>query len=648
MSVSYNRQLFGERSKKGVSRKEAAKAIGISQLTLSLYEKGYFKPRGTRLRKIEDYYGIRLDFSGGANYPEEIAKDPVSAKKPKKRKLLISGIVAFLSLGLFFTGSTLFGNSANGSESFFGQTYVEAKRKAHESGRHGRDLVTNLEYSYFTNDFYGDSMILFYKTNSPLYFNTCTLTSNTGLMDMPELGTGRFQFQFGGDMSRKSTICTFSYGSSKAGMFFSADVEFENAPIDHIDHLTIHAQSSMAVTNELVIRLFNVKADELDLVFSKLLTEAMGREVRFYDEFLPAREQGRKAHFSLQVWGLSLAVPSVFAFFISISVFLFALLRLRKKEPTEEEKENAKMPSALPKDWRMPFGVPDYFFVYISRILGYGSLVLLLLFSVLGRFLTLPPFFTSQGFLDFLRFCFVAAPILRLMVYARSDAPTKTILVETLRHVLLHLFVATIETAIVSVAEVWGYDVGAILFRYLPSTIFLVTALCYGIVFFLFCSPSFIKTKKQTVVWRLLSLLPLGLIVAATIVGKSYDLFYGVKQNIYLDLWFSNSNLALSAIAVLTIYATFSLDCLCKKKYGQDGFRFYRRSDRYALTSDVIAAAVILCFVLVDLAFRNNEVAYYLGLGNNLWALALIPFALLCKFGPSGSELARADKSILF
>lgn len=80
---------------------------------------------------------------------------------------------------------------------------------------------------------------------------------------------------------------------------------------------------------------------------------------------------------------------------------------------------------------------------------------------------------------------------------------------------------------------------------------------------------------------------------------------------------------------------------------GKNVFEAFRSGDKYNLITNIICSAIILVVGLLDLAFINNEVAYYLGLGQNLWVLTLIPFVLLIKFGPNFERIVLIDESIL-
>lgn len=137
MGDSYNRQLVRERERHGFSLREAAKAIGVSALSLFLYENGYYRPTKKHLAKIESVYGP-IDFSNEKEYPLETPVFLHERPRFKKKRHIISGILAAVSLGLSITGAVMFRHSATDGEAGYGQVYLQARDAAvDEGGRAG-------------------------------------------------------------------------------------------------------------------------------------------------------------------------------------------------------------------------------------------------------------------------------------------------------------------------------------------------------------------------------------------------------------------------------------------------------------------------------------------------------------------------------
>lgn len=68
------------RQEKGITQKEIAKILGISQAAYSLYEKGQREPKYEMLEKIADFFNVSVGFlvSGQKDYIYSIAEIPFS------------------------------------------------------------------------------------------------------------------------------------------------------------------------------------------------------------------------------------------------------------------------------------------------------------------------------------------------------------------------------------------------------------------------------------------------------------------------------------------------------------------------------------------------------------------------------------------
>lgn len=652
MNNSYNQQLVEKRNEKKLSLKEAAKAIGISPFFLFLYENGYFRPSKKALKKIQKFYKFKLDYSNGQEYPDATPVYKHKKKQNLKRKFIINGAICVSSLILILTGSLLFATSARNTSSHYGETYTALKEKAFSEGTSGKDMLTNLEYyyldrSYDTESPYSaDISFSFFKTNSILYFNKSTYSVNSTSLLFPELGLGRYRYQFGGSLAQSSYICDFSFQSSSKGIYFTCRVDYQGKETDKIQDFRVIVQgSSVKVDEEMAIGVFNFAIKDVSAVFDRTLTHYLEKDVSFYNDFLADRETGRKVNFAMQISGLSLLFPAIVTFFISLIIIVFYLLDKSKSFLTEfksdvtmESEEN----KPLPKDLKINIGIPDYIVIWISRVMCFGSIGLILLLSLLKLVANFTP---NESFLSFLQICFVSAPFLKQSVLVRSIKKSKTLFIEIIRNFLLHIFIATMETTLIGITDMWGYDIGSLVYKFLPSTIFLAVALNYLIFFFLFFTPKQIAKKgnKKIVYWRLLSLVPLGLIIMTILVGNSYNLFYGVKRNVYLDFWFSNSKIEISIVCVLFIYSLFFLRLFFQKKYGRKAAARFYNGNLYMLLSNIICLVIIMLVGLIDIAFIKNEVGHYLGMGNNVWLLTLTPLILFTKSGPNTVEITSTE-----
>ena len=639
--TSYNVQLSLLRKKRNLSLKEAAKQIGISRFVLYLYENGYFRPSKAALKNIEEFYQEKISFEGESAYPAPLKEKAI---KEKKESFLIKRIV-FGTLSLFtllsvITGIILFNKSVNNKTSYYGETYNEMKAKVEDHGEVGHDLVTALTYHYIDSyDAPNYATIIYYETNNILYFNeaiysTTYLTSDYGVV--------RYHFKFGSNLSVNSNVCEFHFGSWSLGIYATCNFTYTGEKIDKVDNYNLQLAASEKIEEQEVVDIINDKIDEVEQAFSTILSAELEKDTSFYHDFLPAREKGRIVNFALQIAALFLILPGVVAFFIFFGLFVKAMIaNIKPRLVTAETNKGLNKSETLPKDLKINFGIPDMFIIIISKFLQYGSIIIMLL-SIIGKVgLPLPAFMSNANFIFFLRIAFLAGIFLEHFTMIGRIKKATTLFQTIVLNLGLFLFIATIETTVISITNAWGYDFATFIVKFIPSNVYQVVAVHYLIFLFLFFQPPFLNKRKKyvRVMWHSLSFIPLGFLIAIYFLSNSYMLTYGVENNIFIDFWFPNGFLALSVVCVLFMYITFAVRIHYERKFGQSKAQSFFYGDRYTLIENAICCILIIIVGAIDFIFANNQYAYYLGLGSNYWIFAMIPFIILCKYSPNNQQI---------
>lgn len=645
---SYNSHLLELRRKSGLSLKEAANKIGLSRFSLYLYENGYFRPSKKSLKKLEDFYQEKISINGLDAYPTPV-HEKYNIKKEKKPlfiKRVVFGGLALLMLTSSITGAVLFNKAVNNEESYYGDIYNRLKDEVKKDGKVGYDLVTSLEYySQDYIDALSSAIINFYKKDSLLYFNECIYSETHYHHD---LGSGRYYFTFGSNLGVSSYKCSFSYAGFLDGTFFTSTFTYEGKEITELDSFDIRVDGHNKLSKELAIALINERIGYAEHMLSKLISNELGEELSFYNDFLAAREKGRIVNFNLQIAGLSLILTGVFFFFIFFGVFVrLMIVHIKPRLVVSKNDIEALGEKDLPEDLDVKFGVPDTFIKIFAKLVSVSSIVLMLvgLLTNLG-ILSLPSFFGSDEFAAFLRKSLVAgvflAQFVALVRLKRPEALLKTIIY----NLFLFLFIATLETVIISITNEWGYNLGSIIYSYIPGNIFEIVAIHYIIFLFLFFEPPFLNKRKKYVryLWHSLSFIPLAFLVFTYFMSNSYALTYGIKEDIFVNFWFPNGALALSIVSVLFMYSVFVLRLLLVKKYGERNAQIFFYGDRYNLIENSVACFYLLLIGLIDLAFVHNQVGFYLGLGSNQWIFILIPFIIICKYSPNNQQTVLLEK----
>ncbi len=110
MTTDFSRCLALLRREKGVSQREAAKQLGISQALLSHYENGAREPGLAFVKKACDYYNVSADFLLGRTLARDgaviIAEDMYDASE-EKDKVLRGSVMATLAKKLLVNSVSL-------------------------------------------------------------------------------------------------------------------------------------------------------------------------------------------------------------------------------------------------------------------------------------------------------------------------------------------------------------------------------------------------------------------------------------------------------------------------------------------------------------------------------------------------------------
>ena len=645
---NYNSHLLSLRQNAQLSLKDAAKQIGINKWLLYFYENGYFRPSKKNLEKINKFYQEEVSIEGTSAYPAPIKEKALKHEKENlKVKRIIFGSVSGAILLSIAVGAILFNQSVDNTRSFYGDTYNQMHDKVMQVGDTGYDLATSLKYHFVKEENeLEETTVIFYETNNILYFNECTY-STTSFATMKDLI--RYHYQLGFNLGINSFVCEFNYGNFYSGASFTCNFEYSGGAIDGVYNFKNLIKGVDEIDELEAIRIVNSKIDGLNKSFSNLLSKYLEKEVDFCKDFLPDREQGRKINFSLQISSLLLIFPGIFAFYIIFGIFIKLMIQNIKPRlvSAEPEKESSKK-EPLPKDLNINYGIPDVFIVLLGKILQYGSMILFSIAFIARLGIPFLRFLANPNLLTVFKFSLLAGIFLEhFVMIGRIKKPT-TLFHQIIYNLGFFLFIATIETVIISLTNAWGYDFASLIYKYIPGNVYQVVAVHYLIFLFLFFQPSFLNKKKKYVriIWHSLSLIPLGFLIATYILSNAYALMYGVQENVFVNFWFPNGFLSLSIVCVLFLYATFAIRLFYEKKYGRHNAQLFFYGDRYTIYENVICAGLIIIAAALDFIFIHNQYAYYLGLGGNVWMFTLVPFILLCKYSPNNQQIFLVDEQI--
>ena len=641
---AFNQQLLGLRLDQGLSRKQVSQQAHVGAAALFLYEKGYLRPKGKDLAKLESFYGEKLDFSGEKDYPAEAIETEKKPAFTRKKRVLGFGIFSATMALILAVGAGLFGVSTQNDSSFYGSTYASLYHAARDKGKAGTDLATNASYHFLEPPSGRAATILFYDASSFLHFSECRYSVNVVFLEQPEIGSTRLEYRFGGDLLSASNRCYFNFGSVTYGNVISCEALYYGEEVTEIENYQVRVKGEGDFDEEKILMLLNYGLSDAAYYFDEILAEYCENAPSFLHDFLPDREKGRSAAFFAQTAGLSMLFLGLLGLFVGLG--FLSSSALSRFHPHQGEIPARKALKELPKDFHAPFVLPDFALAFLTRFLFFSSLLLLAV-SFLGKVgVGLPPLFHNEAFLSFLQISFRIAPFLWLWLVCRGTRDGGKILSKAANSFLVFFFLAGMETALIAVTNAWDYDFSELIYGFVPGSVFQVVALLFLVHFFLAFTPKFLEGKKRWawVLWRCLSLLPLSLLALSVILSNAHLLFIDVAQNIYVSFWFPSSVLPAVIISVLLLYGQYLLRLFFQRRYGKSA-PYYLNGDYFALWSNLLAVLVFLLTYFFIQLLQGNEYAYYLGLIQGEWILMLIPFFLLCKSAPQGCDAPKQIES---
>lgn len=635
IGYTFNRQLYALRQSKGLSRKELGKKIHITPFFIFLFEKGYFRPGRKSKSKIESYFGVTLDYGKEKGYPDELIEQnkEKNGTFARKKRFLAYGILTALMALTFAMGTIMFARSTKNDASFYGPSYAALYQKSLTSGNVGNEMATNATYHYLGDNDIFDASIVFYDSSSFLHFNECNYATSVVFLEQPDIGSVRLHYRFGGDLASDSYRCYFTCGSTTYGSVVSCESLYHGKEITSIENYKVHVTGEKLYDEKTLLMLFNYDVSFACARFKDILKAHLGEEVDFLNVFLKDREQGRRVALNTQIAGLSLLFVGIIGLYVGLSLIVFTALR--KLNMPEACPLSRAMEKDLPENKNLLFGVPQFILLPILQILSIVCFLLTLV-SFLGKVgLALPAIFYDASFLYFLQTAFKIIPFIHLILVSRSSSSGKTILSVMAKNFLFFFFLAGFETLLIAVTNIWGYDFSDLIYDFIPGSVFQVIALLYLVTFFLNYTPAFLERKgnRARLYWRLLSLIPLALLVVSVLLSNAHLLFYGVEKNIFMSFWFPASIFPAVLIALLSIYGLFFMRLFFQRKYGSKN-TYFLNGDLYGLLSCAWIVISLLIVYILFLSLSGNGYAYYLGFNNGGWVLTLIPLFLFCKPSP--------------
>lgn len=167
------------------------------------------------------------------------------------------------------------------------------------------------------------------------------------------------------------------------------------------------------------------------------------------------------------------------------------------------------------------------------------------------------------------------------------------------------------------------------------------TITCYFLMMLtLFYTPKTIKTERGIVLYRLLTIIPVTMIIVNTLIYHLANTAWGWNLSIPVLNLFASEKTQFSLLCVIYLLGLYFLKLVYEKKYGKEKSLALMGGNRFIFAKNSIAALTVLLIGLIEIIFLNNKTAHTLGVGKYPYLILLSP--LLLFYHPHKGERNQA------
>ncbi len=653
MKTSYNELLYQKRMEKGMSKREFARFLGVPTLFYRYYENGYVKPGKKYVERISDKLGIdySLNFVGAASYPSELPEEMTKFEKWYRRllsKLWVKIVlVVFLLLSITTIGVSFYKNNeiTSHADQYYSEKYLQFVSEVKEKGSMTFSLLHELTRPEI------------HISDDEKYVSISTSSETFAIRDLnayirykgddysiyyivPNSAKGATEYltvQYIDYVNLEKYISSFNIVDSK--FVFTDSITLENGnPVES------SAEIYQTVKEKMLSKIENVNTD-----LTSLIKEKTGMEYDFYNELLIDHKEGANKNLFAEIMSLAMGIIGIgltglFLFAILFS-FFFGIKEEKKKlelgridtmsiesenktrgspnTVTEKQKENIAM---MKKD------IP--FFPFLPEtVLEIIGICLIALGSV-RIFLNLEMLFYSSGVTQEM-YNQTSTNLFRLF----------TVGMFLLYFIDFDIFLDDSRSLrnffLYGIVFFGLYFIECILIEYLAKTrglIFILrdyyvvpnnfgTISCYfGIMFFLFYTPKNINTKKKTIIFRLMCLIPIAWIIASSVIFENYKAL-GLDFNTWQVYFFDSERPQFSLLCVSYLVGLYLIRLYFKKKYGQEAAKRFFNGNRFYYIKNIFICLIVAAIAVNEYCLRNYT-SNIKGIGSYYQIVYLIPMLL--------------------
>lgn len=684
----YNVQLKNARERLKLSLNEAAARLKIWPLTLKLYEEGYVLVRKKHYQNFINVYGLREDFfTSSLLYPSEITKNiplPNIFQKLSRKLFFRLGCLALIggSIAMICVGYNQIQYSTNNVLTYFPEESLKVRQNVLSYGEHNKKL----EEEYHLTDVLYLSKKYDVDTKSylvaSLSYTTIESYAKCPVLHADVFVESELQYSLEAVNGFNGVSLIASSGDSSSSVTFLVNnYKFSISSVVDENGFTLTDQDpNYYIYTGIALDETLKKLPYFDLFFEYLLNYEYYTEIpdakyigeyncdSFFIDLSYGADQFNKAFGGAcneLIFGGVLLGLSTFFFVFAAFVLIndYHLLKLSDKRinisSSEDGLESKKIKThELKKNFSFPFFIPESFLrVLIILMLLCASLSSYYFFKMILSFVGLsdPIAFNIKDISNIINFFNIAsnfvciATMMHMLVRIDGFIETKGYIKNALTMFLIGLLFYIFEVLLVYSAQsgLNNLSIVAILFGdYLPGNIFWGMGIYALYALFLFARPKILQGKKKlSILWQCLSIVPLFYLIISMV----YSCL--VKANVwnpapyYVAFLMFPKGLCLTIIICFFCLFVHYFRYLSIQYFGHKKADIFFRGNRYILSKNIMACILIFMVGVVDLIIHytvpsDNVYLKALGLGNNFYILAAIPFVFFYRphIGPRNNR----------
>ena len=624
--ISYNYFLYKKRLEHNLSIRKFAKLLKISKFRYKLIENGYIKPSKKDIKKINDYFNIDFNY-----YLESIRSYPTELDNKKYLKItnflyhifnykktritllvitllsLISFIVSFAIVNHYdssrirayepkvkeFNDALI--EKGDVSFSLFDFTYPEISKNIDMEGENERSVIISSKYnsSLLAIDF---ETIIWYG-NYRFILSYEEITNGIIHWDVDQLEYDRF----------------VSYG-------------YEVTELNG----TFYVPEASNTGSKVLLELLNGYEFDIYEDFDTLIKEKLDLNYTF-TEITSSISETKKIISTWEIPLLLITAFSLITFLFFFFVFCYASIYRKNKDERiifnhSDELFGIRYENKpVKKDMRFfPF-IPET----LIRILGIILVIIgsgrLIIYAQIAYSYSDANIAQANSYYSIQLIGMFIIFFLNFDIYMDDTRLFRNLLLYPMAFFMIYLVEAGLMNSIMAEKSILSLSLARVT---LPNPF--SSATCYFLLmFFLFFTPNYIKSKKKLIIFRSLAIIPILFIIVSFILGNLDTLFNYKYDGYWFKYFFRGDRFSISLLAISYLVSLFFLRLFYKKKYGEkNAFKLFM-GNKYLFIKNILACGLVTIIWIFELIFAKNDLMNKLGIGLNTHLIILVPILLL-------------------